>query len=208
MGYNDIIGAANPFGLDIVGAQMQQMAQQGYPQGVPFYPADGLGYAQNPFALAAAQGDPNALAMLQQGGFGPLTAPLAVQQNQQPLVGLAARCPTRSQTQFVGLGSICIPGCREGILRCSPCVLMKIIKFVISSDIAYALDVVQITINGKEQLINCGPVSAVMFTEDSTIGETIATETIQPGCCVEVHFRNKSNVDVVAQIQGVARVMW
>lgn len=226
----DIVGAGGaPVGVPPYG--------YGFPAGDPYFPVNNYGWgAINPYAALAAQQAggmmpqpaPQADAIAGWGGgfgpgfagpagfgggpfgcfAGPVQAPLAIQRNLQPLVGLAPRCPTRSQTQYVGFGSCCIEPCGTVTLRCSPCVLLKVIRFFIPSSIAYQLQVDQITVNGKETLINCGPVPASMFVENATFIETISTETIQPGCCIEIQLTNISDSTVEATVSGICRVMW
>jgi hypothetical protein len=125
---------------------------------------------------------------------------------RQELLGLAPRCPTVLETQYIGLGKACLGPCETVVLRCSPCVLTKVIRFLIPSSIAFFLQVDQITVNGKETLVNCGPVPGAMFTEQATNIETIATETIQPGCSIEIQITNISNADVDVIIGGICRV--
>lgn len=141
-------------------------------------------------------------------GLNPLVAPLLIQQNKQEALGLAPRCPTLLQTQYVGFEACDLGPCETVTLRCSPCVAMKIIRFVIPWSVASQIQVDQITVNGKWQLINCGPVPGEMFVPDSTIPDVIATETIQPGCCVEIQVTNISNASLHLNIGGIARVAY
>lgn len=223
----DMIG----YGADIMG-QCPPGYGGGFPQGAYYYDASNLGapcgWPGGPQGDQAMQGPgpgmPAAVAGRADimgygpgpggwggwgpGCFGPPTAPLAIQQNQQPLIGLAPRCPQYAQTQVVGLGTACIPPCGTVTLRCSPCVLMKIIRFVIPSSVAFQVQIDQITVNGKWTLVNCGPVCGAMFTEDSTVSEMIATETIQPGCCIEIQVTNISDSDVEFCLSGLCRVVY
>lgn len=230
----DIIG--NAYGLDIIGRCPQPLGNPyyalnnyGWPGAIPCYPNGNGG--PPPEAMMAPGGvnmsrpGPDGMAgMIGRGGWGPgaagpwggdllgclaqLVQPLLVQQNLEPNVGLAPRCPTRSRTEFVGFEGCDVPPCGTVTLRCSPCVWLKIIRFVIPSSIASQITVDQITINGKETLINCGPVPGEMFLPDATYIETIATETIQPGCCIEIQITNISNATLFVNMGGVARVVY
>jgi hypothetical protein len=140
-------------------------------------------------------------------GYGPPQWPLAVQQNQEPLVSLRPRCPTRSRTEFIGFPRTCIGPCETVTIECTAQVLTKVIRFMIPSSVAFQLLVDQITV-GKETLINCGSVSAAMFIEDATDVETIGTETLQPGTTIKFQITNISNANVDLVISGKCRIFW
>lgn len=221
-------GYAGGYGLDIIGQGAPVGVPPygyGFPAGTPFYPASDFGWgAVNPNAAlarqqaAAANGmalaAPDAVAGAFGPGFaggcgvGPLTAPLAVQQVQEPLLGLAPRCPSRAETQFVGFDGCTIAPGQTAWITASPCLLTKIIRYVIPSDIAYSLTVDQITVNGKDTLVNNAPVPAAMFIETATISDTINTPTIQPGCCLQIQVTNTSDAPVKFRMGALARVIW
>lgn len=220
-------------GADIIG-QGGLVAQPGvppygagFPQGTAFYPVD-AGF--HPYAAVAQQqammarmqqaGTPDAVAG-HGGGWGggggggpfgcnvgPLEAPLAVQRNEQPLVGLAPWCYTRSETQFFGFQGCTIPAGGTAFISANPCLLTKIIRWCVPSDIAYSLRIDQITINAKDTLVNNAGIPAAMLIETSTIPDMIATSTIQPGCCIQLQVTNTGDAPVNFSMGCIARVMW
>lgn len=175
-------------------AVMAVQAQQRAAMGLTIEEPSGRGWGEAPSAPVMS--------------YGGVNAALATQQVKQELLGLEEEPLTALRTEYVGLGSACIGPCDSVTLRCCPCVLMKIFKICIPSSVAFQLEVEQITINGKTTLINCGPVSAAMFIETATIGEALATVTVQRGCCIEITLRNISKADVDVTVSGMCRVAY
>lgn len=194
-------GTVNPFAA----LQMQQAAAAA--QGAMMAPAadqvqgfGGLGFGGGGLGFGGLGFAP--------GCAGPLTAPLLTQRLEEPMLGLAPRCPTRAETQFVGFDGCLIQPGQTAWITASPCLLTKIIRYVIPSDIAYSLTVDQITVNGKDTLVNNAPVPAAMFIETATISDTINTPTIQPGCCLQIQVTNISDAPVKFRMGALARVIW
>ena len=147
------------------------------------------------------------------GGFGPWgcfpggpVAPHLVQQVQEPAVFLRPRCPTRIRTEYVGFGTHCIKACSEKTIVCTVQDLTKIIRLVIPKDVGYQLAVTAIDI-GKECIVNCDALPAIMFAEDATDVLNLQWPTIQACCAVEITLRNTSEADVCVTFGAVARVV-
>lgn len=231
----DVIGNAGPgYGYDIIGQQALPVGVPpfgyGFPAGTPYYQGDNHGFGGvHPFAAAQmlraqqqyqARGPaPDQMAGWGPGGFGPgfagfdggcgpgqLVAPLLTQQLQQEPLGLAPRCPSVLQTQYAGFESCNIDPCETVSVKCSPCIAMKIIRMVIPSSIASQIQINQITVNGKWTLVNCGPLPGEMFLPDSNIPNVINTETIQPGCCIEISVTNISGAALYFNMGAIVRV--
>lgn len=121
---------------------------------------------------------------------------------RQPLV---VRTPVHVRTEFIGFEVLNIKAGMSGKLAVGPCLLMRITRLVIASSVAPHVVINQIMVNGKVQLINCGPVPGEMFLLEAV--DTLTIDTLQPGCTLEVTVSNVSKEDVTFRMGGVARVI-
>jgi hypothetical protein len=113
----------------------------------------------------------------------------------------------RFASQFVGLGECTIKPEDTVILRASACVPMKLLQLVIPFGAGRHLQVNQITINGKETLVNFGPVPGEMFARGASFVSPFADSgMLQPGCCIEISLTNTSKKSVNVLVGGLARL--
>jgi hypothetical protein len=126
--------------------------------------------------------------------FGPPVNPLVVQQVEQPARFLRPRCPQGIRAEPIGLGCACIAPCEEVTLECCVSDITKVKELIIPSSVAFQLLVTDITV-GRECFLQCGPMPASMFTEDSEVGD-FDFPTANDGECISVTLKNISQSDV------------
>lgn len=126
--------------------------------------------------------------------FGPPVSPLVVQQVEQPARFLRPVCPTGIRAEPIGLGCVCIGPCEEATLECCVSDITKVKQLVIPSSVAFQLLVTDISV-GRTCFLQCGPIPASMFTEESTI-ESFDFPTANDGDCISVTLKNISQSDV------------
>ena len=137
--------------------------------------------------------------------FGPPVAPHLIQQVAETATFLRPRCPTRIRTEWVGFPRTCIRACETVKIECDAQELMKIIKIVIPSNVAFDLIVEDIKI-GKECLVNCHGVPGAMFIEDAADNFNTMTETLQIGTTFSITLTNVSGEDICVSVGALARI--
>lgn len=126
--------------------------------------------------------------------FGPPVSPLVVQQVEQPARFLRPRCPQGIRAEPIGLGCACLDPCEEVTLECCVSDITKVKELIIPSSVAFQLLVTDITV-GRECFLQCGPMPASMFTEDSEVGD-FDFPTANDGECISVTVKNISQSQV------------
>lgn len=126
--------------------------------------------------------------------FGAPVSPLVVQQVEQPARFLRPRCPQGIRAEPIGLGCACIEPCEEVTLECCVSDITKVKELIIPSSVAFQLLVTDITV-GRECFLQCGPMPASMFTEDSEVGD-FDFPTANDGECISVTVKNISQSQV------------
>lgn len=210
LGYDQMGQVCSPFGpalgYPVLGCPPMPCVPPGQ---AAFMAAQGMGPAPAPMAPMAppVAGYPGYDQMGQLGAgpwgpglvdpwacFGPPVSPLVVQQVEQPARFLRPVCPTGIRAEPIGLGCVCIGPCEEATLECCVSDITKVKQLVIPSSVAFQLLVTDISV-GRTCFLQCGPIPASMFTEESTI-EPFDFPTANDGDCISVTLKNISQSDV------------
>jgi hypothetical protein len=142
------------------------------------------------------------------GCFAPAVQPLPIQQVQEPLAFLRARCPQAIQTRFMGFERKKVPAGNLQKFCCCVNSETKVIRLFFKPDEAAFLLVHQIEV-GDQRLIDCGPIPAEMFLPDANDVLTINTETIQRGEAICIVVENIGDADMCVSPGAVIRkLLW
>lgn len=190
-----------PLGYPTAGLPVQAMGGMGMAPGMPMAPADAVA---GPFPAGVPFGGPGLLDPW--GCFGGPVNPLVVQQVEQPARFLRPRCPQGIRAEPIGFGCVCIGPCEEATLTCCVSDITKIKELVIPSSIAYQLLVTDITV-GRECFLQCGPIPAALFVENSEIGD-FDFPTANENDCISITLKNISDAEVEACVGARALTLW